>query len=258
MFILNKKYRDIIYFSTEIKLCAEASKTYLSIAWWVLEPIIMMFMYYVVFALILQRRTEDFVVFLLIGLTCWQWFANCITQSMNTIAMNESLINQVDFPKMILPSISIAVVTFKFIFVFLLLCIFLWFYGLTPTVVHFALIPILITQFLFNSACANIIAIIPPFLPDIKFIIKHTIRAGMFLSGVLYDYKTLNEDIHIYFELNPLTQFIDAYRSVLIHGDFPNSSAILIIAAVSLVLYALSYILYAKVEPTLARAILQR
>ncbi len=258
MFLLRKKHRDIIYFKAQTHLRSEASKTYLSISWWVLEPIIMMLIYYIVFDTLLERGTEDFVVFLLIGLASWQWFNNGINHGMNAIDGNSSLVNQIKFPKIILPSVNVVMDTFKFGIIFSLLCIFIWSYGIAPTENYIALIPLLITQYIMNCAITNIAALIPPFLPDIKIIISHVLRAGMFLSGVFYDYKSLAPKNHIYFEFNPMAQLIDAYRSILMYNTQPDYMTLGIIAGVSFLLLLVSYFMYYKLDPLLPRALLQR
>ena len=109
-----------------------------------------------------------------------------------------------------------------------------------------------------NCAVSNIVALLPPFLPDIKIIITNVLRAGIFLSGVFYDYKTIAPENHIYFELNPMAQLIDAYRSVLMHNTEPDYMTIGVIAGASFILLLISNLMYYILDPILPRALLQR
>ncbi len=101
-------------------LRAEAARNYLSFLWWVLEPLFSMLVFYIVFGLLFQRGTEDYVPFLLVGLVSWQWFANTVKHSMTSIYGNGRLMNQVDLPKVIFPSIVVVMDLVKFSFVLVL------------------------------------------------------------------------------------------------------------------------------------------
>ena len=99
MFPITKSQRQVAYYKAKIHLQAEASKTYLSALWWAIEPIISMAIYYLVFKVIFQRGTDDFVPFLLIGLVSWQWFSNSVTHCANSINGNTTLVTLLNFPE---------------------------------------------------------------------------------------------------------------------------------------------------------------
>jgi len=134
--------------------------------WWIIDPILSMAVYYVVFALLFQRGTQDYVPFLLIGLITWQWFTNTINHGMTTIQGNTKLMNQVHLPKVVFPSIVIVMDTFKFSIVFLLVLLFLWIYGFGVGAAYLALSLILGVQFLLTTALTYVLATIIPFPPD--------------------------------------------------------------------------------------------
>ena len=62
---------DLIFFSTYAELRAERSRSYLGLIWWVLEPAMMMAVFWLVFGVILKSDVPDYVPFLLIGFTVW-------------------------------------------------------------------------------------------------------------------------------------------------------------------------------------------
>jgi lipopolysaccharide transport system permease protein len=258
MFLLNKAHRKIVYFKAGVHLRSEASKTYLSIAWWIIEPVMMMAIYYFVFAVLLSRRTPDFAVFLLVGMVNWQWFATTVSSGMNSVESNRALISQLKFPKIVLPSVKIAMDTFKFAIVFLLLCVFVWVYGISPSRSYVALLPLLITQYVFISALANLAALAPPFLPDIKILITQVLRAGLFLSGVFYDFRTFDESYQVYFVYNPMALIMEMHRKIIIGGQYPDFGVLASIFAVSFVLLLISYWLFRRYDAALPRLLVER
>ena len=100
MFDLGRKHEEIVRFwqlvavKIAFNLRAEVSVYYLSYAWWVLEPIMYMAVFYVVFGIFLARGTQDYVPFLLTGLVPWLWFAKTIGNSTLAIVSAKSLIGE--------------------------------------------------------------------------------------------------------------------------------------------------------------------
>ena len=71
-----KRYLEIIYYKTYADLRSEASRSYLGFVWWILEPVLYMSVFYLVFSVIRGQKDEDFILFLLVGLVSWKWFAS--------------------------------------------------------------------------------------------------------------------------------------------------------------------------------------
>ena len=141
---------ELILYKTYTDLKAETKRTYLGFLWWVFEPIMYMAVFYVIFGLVMNRGTDDFVPFLLVGLTIWQWTKSCISHGASTILGGKPLMQRVHLPKIIFPLVLILTDTIKFIFIFTLLLIFLWFSGFPISSAYFALPLLFITQLFFH------------------------------------------------------------------------------------------------------------
>lgn len=215
-------------------LRAEASRNYLSFLWWVLEPLFSMLVFYIVFGLLFQRGTEDFVPFLLVGLVSWQWFVNTVKHSMTSIYGNGRLMNHVDLPKVIFPSIVIVMDLVKFSFVLILLMVFLWLYGFDINSAYLALPLVLGAQLLLTTALSYFVAAIIPFIPDLRFLIDTLLQLAFFASGIFYSGQSIPEQYQFYFYLNPMATLIEDYRNILLHNSWPDGSSLLVIALFSL------------------------
>src|ERR1700759_2811418 len=126
-------YLELIAFSTYAELRAERSRSYLGLIWWVLEPAMNMATYYLIFGVILKIPQPDYVPFLLVGLTLWQWFKSCVTHGGYAIWNQLGLIRQVHVSPHVFPAVQILADTAKFIFILLLLLLILWCTGFRPT-----------------------------------------------------------------------------------------------------------------------------
>ena len=216
-------YLELLLFKTYADLKAEAARTYLSFLWWVIEPVLFMLVFYVVFDLLFKRGGGgDFIPFLLCGLTVWKWFDGTLRMGMSCLRTNVALMRQVWLPKILFPSTIILNNTAKFAVVQILLLGFLWLYGYLPTRVYLALPVLLLVQLLLIMACTYWLAALEPFLPDLRLIVNNGLTLMLFLSGIFYSADRIPEAYKSYYFLNPMAALIDAYRDVLLDGVWPN------------------------------------
>lgn len=258
MFLVSSTNRQIIYFKAKVQLISDASKTYMSFLWWLLDPVLFMLIYYTVFGIFLDKGTENFVPFLLIGVVIWQWFSNSVTHSMGTINNSLGLISKINFPKIILPSISLAVDCFKFMVTFFILLVFLWGYGFDVTGFYLYLPLLFLIQHLVNCCIAYTCALAIPFLPDLQIFISNAIRMLLFMSGVMYDYRQFPKEYQIYFEFNPLAILITSYRDVLMYGKAPDIDVLLFLFLIGGMLLIMMVLIMRKVDPIIPRVLMQK
>ena len=196
--------------------------------------------------------------FLLVGLVVWQWFAQCVSHCSIAINQNQALISQVNFPKLVLPSINMVMDTFKFSIVFSLLLIALWSMGYPPTVSYCYLPLILLLQFFLNYACGLIASSLIPFVPDLSNLIPHLLRLGMYGSGILYAFSALPENVQNILVYNPMVWIIQSYRDVLMYNQAPDLTNLAIYTAFVISIYTAARLLINKLNPVFARALMQR
>jgi lipopolysaccharide transport system permease protein len=239
-------------------LKSEASKTYLSYAWWLLEPALMVAVLYVVFAIFLARGAPDFVVFLVCGKIPFLWLSKSITNSSNSIVAGRGLINQVSIPKPFFPMLVVFQDAFKQLVVFSFMILFFVLWGLDPSWVWLSAICVILTQFLLICAASLVAAAIIPFLPDFRYLIATAMMALMLGSGIFYSYKDLLLPQHQQlFLMNPVANLIKNYRQVFMDNVPPDWSALAGISAVSIVLIVAMVLFYRRTDSVYARLILQ-
>jgi lipopolysaccharide transport system permease protein len=242
------RYIELILYKTYADLKAETKRTYLGFLWWIFEPVLYMTVFYIFFGLLLGHSTDDFVPFLLIGLTIWQWFKSCLSHGSETILGGQGLMQQVHLPKIIFPIILILKDTVKFFFIFVLLLAFLWFYGFNIGLSYLALPLLLMIQLLFTTALTFFLAAIVPFLPDLRFVVENVLLAVFFMSGIVIKADTIPEAYRSYYYLNPMVNLIEDYRNILMFNQWPHGFTLLFIGFISLIGIWLSIRLIAYFE----------
>ena len=217
---------ELILFKSLVDLKAEASRSYLGVLWWVIEPVLYLGAFYLLFEVVLRRGDADFVPSFLTGAVAWKWFAGGTQWGSVAIWTHLTLIQQVRVPKFIFPAIAVTGATFRFAVVFLLLVVFLVAHGCRPDAAWAWLPLLLAAQFLLVLATGTLASAITPFVPDVKPMIDNGLLLMFFLSGVVYDIHAVSEPLRGYLMLNPMAALIDGYRAVLVRGQAPDAAGI--------------------------------
>ena len=213
---------DVIRYQVRAELQAEMDRAYFGLIWWILEPVLYMLVFYVVFSMLFDRGGPDFVPFLLCGLVAWRWFDASVRGGASSILLNGSLMNQVYLPKLIFPAVTVIANTIKFFIILAILLLFLLFYGIEPSVSWLALPILVAVQFLVVLVVSCFLALLVPFFPDLNILITNAMTLLLFLSGVFFSIYDLPEKAHFWFFMNPMAVLIAAYRDVLISHRWPN------------------------------------
>ncbi|MEO8803990.1 MAG: ABC transporter permease [Rudaea sp.] len=242
-------YLELIAFSTYAELRAERARSYLGLLWWIIEPAMNMATYYFVFAIVLRTSQKDYVPFLLVGLTFWQWFKSCVSHGGYAIWQQLPLIRQVKLPAQLFPTVQILADTVKFLFILALLLVILWFAGYPPNRMYVALPVVLLIEFIFASAAAYLVAAAMPFLPDLRFVIEQILQVMLFLSGVVFSLDATPASLRVWLELNPMVDLIDAGRDILMYARWPDWFALGRVTLVSLAFYVFGAWLIARLTP---------
>ncbi|MGA9422124.1 MAG: ABC transporter permease [Rhodanobacteraceae bacterium] len=224
---------DLLLFSTYAELRAERARNYLGLLWWVLEPAMMMAAFWLVFSVVLKTGGPEYLPFLLIGLTIWQWMKSCITHSGHAIWTNLALLRQISLPPVILPLVQMFADTVKFFYIFALLLVILWCLGYPPNITYFALPALFVAIFLFAAGLGFLMAAIVPFLPDMRFVIEQVLTVVMFMSGVVFALDSVPEPLRTWFRLNPVAELVDATRGILMYARWPDWPALALVSAIS-------------------------
>lgn len=206
-----------------LKLKSEALKTYLSYLWWLLEPALFVAAFYVVFAIILDFRTADFVVFLVCGKIPYLWFSKSLTGASGSIFAGRELLTNPSIRPELFPMVDFFQNMYKQIVAFAAMLFFLLTQGYLPDW-NWLLMPVVaLVQIAFMMPLVLGSAWISSLVPDIRMLIQIAVLMMLFLSGIFWDINELDSPIReqVLF-YNPLAFIIDAYRQVLLHQSQPD------------------------------------
>ena len=213
---------NIIYYRSLAELKAEASNNYAGYIWWVLQPFLALAVYYVAFRWLVPYPDDRFTLFLFIGITVWQLWANTLIRSCAALITYRPLMLQLNIEKYVFP-VSICIVNLvKFLTAFTLLLLLAPFLGGAVSAALMTLPLLLLLLLLLTCGTGMILAAVTPFCPDMVLVVEFLLHLMMFLSGVFFDLTLLPEEIQKVLAFNPLAVIISQLRRVMMDGCFPD------------------------------------
>ncbi len=243
--------------TTELK--RTHADTALGQIWWLLDPVLQMLVYYFLFAVIFQRKTPDFLLFLFAAILPWKWFSTTVNASMWSVVGRQALIRQVQFPKLVLPTAATVAGTISFAVGLIALAILLVIYHDRASIWVLAIPVIASVQFVLTLAVAIVLAAANAFYRDVANVMDHVLRLVFYISPALYALWDVPGPIRPIMRFNPFSVILSAYRTVIWgtetvdHGTRPDFVGLGIWMAISLVLLVFAVALFKRVEPTFAR-----
>lgn len=213
---------DLILYKTYADLKAEAERSYLGVLWWIIEPVLYLGAFYILFVLVLHRGDPNFVPTFLCGAVIWKWFDSSVKGGGQSISVHRGLLQQVYVPKYVFPMIAVLGSTARFLPVFTIFCLFLLISGIPVQISWLAMPLLFFTQLLLVLSLAMLVSAVTPFLPDLKVVIDNGLMLLFFLSGVFFNINDVQEPVKSYLLLNPMACLIDEYRNIMIRGVWPD------------------------------------
>ncbi|WP_246139787.1 ABC transporter permease [Parahaliea aestuarii] len=210
-------------------LKADASRYFLGYVWWILEPLLYVGVFYVVFNVILNSRHPDFLTFLMCGKLPFVWFSKSVITGSNAIVSNAGLIGKINVPKTLFPMARIQEGVYKQMAVFALLIAVVVINGYSPSWIWLWLLPVIALNYLMIVACAFVGAVLVCYFRDFSMIISLGMTFLMFTSGIFWDVRTLSDPAltELILNVNPVAFILDAYRQILMGGVAPDLGGML-------------------------------
>lgn len=220
-------YRDLLMLLVKRDIVTVYKQTVLGPLWFLIQPLLTSIIFTLVFSGVAGIDVPGIPMFLfnLAGITAWNYFGDCITNTSETFIKNQELFGKVYFPRVIMPLSVVISNLLKFGIQLLILIVFYIFYVVKGNEVRpnqsLVFFPILIiTMGLLGLGLGMIISAMTTKYRDLKFLVAFGVQLLMYLSAVPYPLSELvnSNKLKEYpwvinlVKYNPMTQVIEAFR----------------------------------------------
>jgi len=189
--------------------------SYLGYAWTILEPAMLIGIYYLVFKHIGKLRYDDYILFIATAMMPWLWFRNVVTGAANVITQNSRLVSTMNLPREMYPVALTLTEGVEYLFTLPLVWIIAAVYGDAPT--HYlAYLPLaMLIELILCFGVAFLMSALTTLFSDIERVISSFMRILFYLTPVIYPAGRIdNAWAHRFFVLDPLVGIFELNRKV--------------------------------------------
>ncbi len=254
------RYRDLCSLFVRRNITTQFKQTVLGPLWYVLQPVITVVMYMVVFGNIAKIPTDGLPqpLFYLSGICLWQYFSDCLNKTSSTFVSNASIFGKVYFPRLIVPISNVISNLLRFGIQFALFLVVYAVYQIfiIPGQIHtnwYALmLPVLVAMLaglalgfgvLFSSLTTK--------YRDLQLLLGYFVSLWMYATPVIYPLSTIhNNTLRFIMSLNPLTGIVEAFKYGFLGEGVFSWGLLGYSFAFMVVLLAIGVVLFNRVQRT--------
>lgn len=217
------QYRELFIFLAWRDILVRYKQTTIGIAWSVIRPFMTMLVFTIVFGKLakLPSNGVPYPIMVFAAMLPWQFFANSLTESSNSLIDNANLLTKVYFPRLIVPagSVIVGLVDF-FISLVILFGIMAW-YQFVPDIRMLLLPFFLVLAFLASFGAGLWLSALNVKYRDFRYVVPFIVQFGLYISPVGFSSSIVPEKWRLIYFLNPMVGVIDGFRWAILGDAFP-------------------------------------
>jgi lipopolysaccharide transport system permease protein len=215
------RYRELFYFLAWRDILVRYKQTAIGVAWALIRPFLTMVVFTVVFGNLAKLPSEGapYPILVFAAMLPWQFFANSLSESSNSLIVNTNLISKIYFPRLIVPASAVIVSFVDFMISGIILLALMAWYNFIPDW-RILTLP-LFTAIAFAAAIGGglWLAALNVEYRDFRYVVPFIVQFGLYISPVGFSSKIVPEQWRLLYSLNPMVGVIDGFRWAILGGE---------------------------------------
>jgi lipopolysaccharide transport system permease protein len=249
------RYRALIQTLVVRDLKARYRGSTLGLLWTLLNPLLHMAIYALVFSVYIRNEMERYPAFLLCGILPWTWFSSALFMGTTAIIEGGSMLKKVFFPPQVLPTVTVIATFINFLLSLPLLFGVLLLFGVTFGWSLLALPLVMMAQFALTLGLTFIISAVSVRYRDIPPILAHLLMFWFFLTPIIYPVSSVPERFRTLLSLNPMTPFFVAYQEALLYNKWVSWEAFGVMVGVGALALLVGVLIFERFRWSLAEEV---
>ncbi len=218
--------------------------------WYILSPIITIFIYTVIFSDFMKMKldiidnTYAYSIYLVPGLLAWTTFSTIISRLNTSFEEKSNLIKKINVPMYVFQLSTLLTELFLFFISISLGLVFLLLVSHPITVVFLWMIPVMILQVIFAFGIGVIFSLFVPFFKDLKEAIPIVLQLWFWMTPIIYMASMIENKYPLLLVINPFYHFVKIYQDIFLFSKPPQLeqiATILILSSLSILIAAYLY-----------------
>ena len=218
-------YRDLTSLFVKRDIITQYKQTVLGPLWFIIQPVMTVLMYMVVFGGIAGIGTDGIPqpLFYLTGTCMWQYFSDCLNKTSNTFVNNSGLFGKVYFPRLVVPVANVISNLLRFGIQLSLFLIVYLIYSIIGCPAHVnmyvLLFPLLVVMMAgLALGFGIIISSLTTKYRDLQILFSFIVHLWMYATPIVYPLSLVKGkmvagmNMYNIMRLNPVTPVIETFK----------------------------------------------
>lgn len=249
------QYRHMLKTLVKQDINGRYKGSFFGFLWTLLNPLLMLFVYSLVFQFVFKTGIENYSIYLFICLMPWNAFANTIAVGTICVSNNASILKKVYFPREVLPLAVVISNTIQYFFSAVIIFIALLVSGVGISWVAIFLPLIVLIQAIFSLGLIMLLSAANVYIRDVQYIMNPVMMIWMYACPILYSISMVPERFLSIYKLNPMTLIMQEYQNILYNKTLPNFANLGIVFVVSIVVLIIGYLVFNKLQRRFAEEV---
>lgn len=253
------RYRDLFLNLFRRELRVKYRGSVLGLAWTLINPIVLMGVYTIVFSVLWKAVDIDhYPLFVLSGLLAWIFFQGALQMSCTSLLSQASLVKQVQFPRQLLP-VSVVATNLVTMLVMLSIVLPLNLIVIPETRTTFwVAIPLLVPLAALVTGLAILVASATVMFRDVEHLIATVLLPWFILTPIFYSFDRLpgisahSAIGHLLYYGNFVAPFVEAIRDPLFFGQWPHLGDVVYVFGAATVSLLVAALFFRRIDDQLA------
>lgn len=212
-------FRELLYFLVWRDLKVRYKQSFLGVLWIVLQPLVTMVVFTMVFNRVLGVGGEGDVpypIFVYSALLPWTYFSSSLSRASTSLVSNAKLVSKVYFPRLIIPLSAVlpGLVDFAIAFVVLLGMMLMYDYPLNIMILTLPLA--LLLSVMTSLGVGFWLSALDVRYRDVQYLAPFLVQIWMYASPIIYPISKIPERWQFWYNLNPMTGVITSFRYAIL------------------------------------------
>lgn len=218
-----KEYRDLFFFMVWREIKVLYAQTILGFSWAILNPLVQIVIFTVVFGKVAKVSSEGIPYFLFssVAIIPWTYMSQSMTQSSQSLVMGQHMLGKIYFPRLIFPMTPVLARVVDFGFSILIVVGVMLYYRVLPTWNLFLFPLFFIVMMSIPAGIGMWLSALAIRFRDVKFAMPYVIQLLIYSAPIVYSASSIPEKYRIIYSLNPIVGVIEGYRACLLGTSIP-------------------------------------
>lgn len=248
------EYRELVLFLVWRDVKVRYKRAALGAAWAVLQPVLTMILFTVVFGRLAGLPSDGvpYPLFTFAALLPWQLFSGALTGASNSLVGSGALLSKVYFPRLIIPLASVTATLVDFTVALAAFAALMAWYGHVPPAA-IVFLPLFVVAALVTALGVGLwTSALNVRYRDVQYALPFAIQLLLFASPIAYSTEVVPAGIsRVLYALNPLVGIVQGFRWTLL-GTTPPDLGMLPSMVMAVVLLVSGLFFFRRMEATFA------